>query len=93
MGQCRKNLRDLDRNGSVGDWCFQNEDTLIVLRYGEDKFKDVVILPIGGDRTPQWTWDGDKEFPTLSPSILVSDRPGWAKGFHGYLTRGELISC
>ena len=38
-----------------------------------------------GDRV--WGWDGDEDAPTLTPSIL--SHGVW----HGYLTKGRLISC
>ena len=39
-------------------------------------------------------WDGDEEYPTLSPSIQVKHRGPDGEdvfGWHGYLTRGELM--
>lgn len=34
-----------------------------------------------------WDWNGDRDAPTLSPSLLV--HPG---GWHGYVRAGELIT-
>lgn len=37
-----------------------------------------------------WNWNGDRERPTLTPSILQSGLPcKW----HGYLTDGEFRPC
>ena len=36
-----------------------------------------------------WRWDGNKERPTLTPSILRCDVCRW----HGFLTNGEWITC
>src|ERR1700755_2440358 len=36
------------------------------------------------DQKPAWEWDGNKEAPTLSPSINVIGR------WHGYLRNGKL---
>lgn len=46
-------------------------------------------LPVGrGERG--WEWDGNREAPTLKPSVLQSGLPcKW----HGYLTGGEWKSC
>lgn len=33
---------------------------------------------------PQWSWDGNREFPTLSPSIHHQQGCGW----HGHLRNG-----
>lgn len=41
--------------------------------------------PPGGERV--WGWDGNKEKPTLTPSI--HDVGYW----HGFLTAGKLQSC
>jgi hypothetical protein len=40
--------------------------------------------PAAWDGEPSWTWDGDEERPTLSPSILRTDGCKW----HGYLKSG-----
>ena len=37
-----------------------------------------------------WAWDGNREAPTLTPSILQSGLPcKW----HGFLTNGEFRPC
>ncbi len=56
-----------------------------------------VILPIRhGDHAtiediPVWGWDGDRERPTLHPSI----RCNWGAGevFHGFLRAGKIEIC
>ena len=87
------NLDDLDTNGHKGDWCFLRDDTFIAIRYGEDAFKDLVIIPVAEkimQGKPHWQWDGNKESPTISPSILVHAVEGWTDGWHGYLRNGKL---
>jgi hypothetical protein len=89
----RNNLDDLDANGSRGDWCFLNGDKLIAVRYGDSAFQGTVILPIAADimdGKPHWKWDGNREAPTLSPSILVHGNPGWSAEWHGFLENGVL---
>lgn len=91
----RKSLDDLDLNGFKGDWCFLNDDQLIAIRYGEDMFKGLVIIPIAETvmpGKPHWKWDGDHDAPTLTPSILVHAVPDWTDGWHGFLTAGKLIT-
>lgn len=45
-------------------------------------------LPL--NREGGWNWDGNREAPTCTPSILQSGLPcKW----HGYLTDGEFRSC
>jgi len=48
-------------------------------------------------KRPQWTWNGDREKPTLTPSIniLQMDATGKHIGehWHGWLTDGEFRSC
>ena len=46
---------------------------------------------IGGlhiDGIRGWTWDQNKEEPTLTPSIKMTNC-----GWHGYLTKGEWITA
>lgn len=48
-------------------------------------------FPVEGPEA--WTWDGDEERPTLSPSLIsrVSDAAGhWHEDFHGYVRAGVL---
>lgn len=96
-----KSLEDMDANGKKGDWCFLNEHQLIALRYGDDPFLGLVILPILCNVTgkffkaeatgrPFWNWDGNEEQPTLTPSILVHGVPEWNTGWHGFLRAGKL---
>jgi hypothetical protein len=41
----------------------------------------------GGKPLTQWTWNGNKEKPTLSPSILHENH------WHGYLRDGVFEEC
>jgi len=85
-----KNLDDLETNGKKGDWCFIKDDTYIGIQYGEDIFSGMIVLPISafGD-SRNWKWDGNKEAPTISPSILVHPNEV-TKGWHGWLRNGML---
>lgn len=38
---------------------------------------------------PHWNWNGDKDKPTLTPSLQRLDNCKW----HGFLTDGEFRSC
>lgn len=61
---------------------------------------DVSGIPIGTDPAalgPAWLWDGNREAPTLTPSLLKSGgtpRPGRPAGcgWHGWLRAGEFES-
>ena len=89
-----KNLYTLDKEGKKGDWCFINKNTKIALLYGDNTFIEMIILPIsstGSEVPPVWCWDGNKESPTITPSILIRETPGWNKGWHGFLTDGKLV--
>lgn len=55
---------------------------------------DLRALPVAtGEKQPKsWQWNGDKEKPTLSPSIYhydIQNQPHW----HGFLTDGEWRKC
>ena len=45
---------------------------------------DVVGIPLSGDKPPVWQWDGNRECPTVSPSINVIGR------WHGYFRNGKI---
>lgn len=88
----RANLDDLDKNGEVGDWCFVNDDSYLVVRLhaGEDGVAAIAVKPDPDiPNKPVWQWDGNHEQPTLSPSILHHSKPEW----HGYLRAGKLEVC
>lgn len=40
-------------------------------------------------QSPSWEWDGNREKPTLSPSVYAKYDCGW----HGYLKAGIWESC
>lgn len=37
---------------------------------------------------PQWNWNGNREAPTLTPSINCDKHCGW----HGYIENGRCVS-
>lgn len=87
-----KDLDQFDREGTKGDWCFINDDEYIAIRYGDEAFKGTCVLPIRPhDGKASWNWDGNREAPTLSPSILIwgdgRDKPAT---WHGYMRSGKL---
>ncbi len=45
-------------------------------------------LPLSGPG-PVWTWDGNRELPTVNPSVLQVGGCRW----HGYLRAGFWESC
>lgn len=93
----KKNLDDLEKTGKRGDWCFADVfSEQIAIQYGDDPFKDMVIIPISTNPDPkkrEWLWDGNKEAPTLSPSIVVKYYEGWTDGWHGWLRNGVLVDA
>ena len=92
----RNDVDDLFENGEVGDWCFANGDTVLWLVVPDPKNlvspgKNHVHLHVTpSEKTPCWEFDGNKEAPTLSPSIRVGSRDD--ERWHGYLRGGKLIS-
>ncbi len=86
-----KNLDEFDSKAVVGDWAFLKHDSHIAIMLHEG-MGGVAVLAIK-PRSDQayWYWDGDREAPTLSPSILHygkgrKEPPTW----HGYLRAGQL---
>lgn len=71
-----------------GDFSFDDEFTHIYIILPGDEHPDAIPIKCGtagGHRV--WGWDGNKDAPTLTPSI---HRVGH---WHGYLRAGRLESC
>ena len=79
----------------VGDWAFIDSERAILVRLpgcDESHGDGVHLLPLTkesrfcNEREVHWDWDGNREAPTLTPSILCK-----VSGWHGYLTNGVLV--
>lgn len=56
---------------------------------GRDNETGLHLLPVNcATHTPSWTFDGNLEAPTLSPSILTKGGPGMSKRCHSFLEHG-----
>lgn len=85
----RQTIEEVLDGEAVGDWAFTEDDTHIVVRL-QPGDHGVAALPIApGAPGPRWDWDGNREAPTLSPSILHHSEPKW----HGFLRAGKLEVC
>lgn len=90
---------DLFTRGQIGDWAFDDDEAHILLmlpgrEFGDAREGSFAALPIKpDDRRPSWAWDGNREAPTLTPSILHhwDAGPEGAGEWHGYLTAGRLV--
>jgi len=94
----RKDWGDLNTNGAKGDWCFMNTDLnglMVIVRFGADAMLEVAALYLDKELAPKkypvWQWNGNKEVPTLTPSILVHGAKDQPDRWHGFLTDGKLI--
>ena len=76
------------KNSKPGDWFFVDEKRFC-FRYGPGKGHHFHIssVPVVGENA--WEWNGDKEAPTISPSIKTSTTKGVVL-FHGFMRDGEL---
>jgi len=87
-------MRDLPEL-KVGEWQFADNYTAIWIHVPDKTLANrwlpgLVRLPIsltGSDIPPVWKWDGNKEAPTLSPSIAVTGV------WHGFLRNGKMETC
>lgn len=104
MGQILKDLSELENIGHKGDWCFINDDTYICIKYGDDNFNDIAIIPVSEniDKKPYWDWDGNKDAPTLynkhggtdSVRIFIHQKDGSETNLaHFHFKSGKLIDC
>jgi hypothetical protein len=95
----RKVADDFEALTQVGDFAINEEGTQILLAlpsqqpFTESEKKGkfcYVSLPIGTVKppsSPSWQWDGNRESPTLSPSV-------WTHGhWHGFIRNGEMIEA
>lgn len=99
MSELRKTFEDFENDGQVGDWCFVGDENHLSmwLRYpcSEDSRGGFVRLPVINKDLPAqcWQWDGNREAPTLSPSILINGgdgKGGRKEKWHGFLRAGKL---
>lgn len=54
---------------------------------GCGELNSIAFMPFDGH--PTWSWNGDRERPTASPSILSDPAKGGC-GWHGFLVRGRF---
>ena len=87
----RANLDDFWANDQIGDWCFTADERYLVVRLHEREDGVAAIRiqhdPELPDGQTIWKWDGNREAPTLEPSILHHSQPEW----HGWLRAGQLV--
>lgn len=73
-----------------GNWAFSESDNVILIVLPDGKLAG---LPLSADASNRlhdgthWNWDGNREAPTITPSILDV-----VTGWHGYLRAGQLES-
>ena len=83
-----------------GDFCFSECDGMLrIIMWLPGEIPDDLgfrIIPIRrngvAETHPPWEWDGNKDKPTLKPSILargMNNEEIW----HGHMTAGRLVSC
>lgn len=50
-----------------------------------------VLLKPWPINAPTWTWDGNEEAPTLTPSINCNGVGGC--GWHGFIQQGKIVNA
>lgn len=92
MGKLIERNKDLfDDLCDEGDFGFDEGERNILIVM--PPHKRLAGIPIHRDRavadrspSPMWWWDGNREAPTLEPSILAVDT-----GWHGWMRAGVLV--
>jgi len=77
-------VKKLD-DGKTYEYCSAEEATHIWVNFpGPHGYQ---ILPVRGDVSPKWNWDGNVDEPTITPSIRTK-----AHDFvcHSYITKGKV---
>lgn len=97
----KKDFYDLNENGNIGDWAFSDDGLDLYICYGtpssyegEPPYPDIIRCCVCTNENMKswprlekpWLWNGNKECPTITPSINVVGR------WHGFLTDGKLIT-
>mgnify|MGYP006908306056 CR=1 FL=1 len=79
-----------------GDWCYvsnsQEETSGMVIRCpgcGAKSWLQFEGTSTTVSQGAKWKWDGNREHPTLKPSVHSTGCCGW----HGWLTNGEWKEC
>lgn len=55
---------------------------------GDGKFCCIPVKT-GPKESGAWQWDGNREKPTLTPSVWHHSTPDW----HGWITAGRMVGC
>ncbi len=90
MSQLRQTLNDLEENGQVGDWAFGHDDSCIYIRIPDGinergSTTPWKLSPVPLPNENDWQWDGNRETPTLTPSL------NWVGVWHGWMRAGKLV--
>ncbi|MEY9375964.1 DUF6527 family protein [Rhizobium leguminosarum] len=90
-GKLVLNSEEAFEHGEGAFWFEDGDAVFFVLLPG----MHLARCPIDGSRA--WVWDGNREKPTLTPSILTSMTCGpereYIELWHGFMTAGRLVSC
>lgn len=72
-----------------GHFCFAEDFSYIYMILPGATRPDAIRIHRGSDPGGAriWGWDGNEEFPTLTPSILSPNE------WHGFLRAGKFESC
>lgn len=90
-----RSLEQLRADQSIGmpgrapdEFAFSQDGAAIEIPCRGGKFANCIQrITTGPAAHPVWHWDGNREAPTLTPSMGCDARCGW----HGNLTNGELL--
>jgi hypothetical protein len=98
QGRRYDSVADLLNLGTVGDWAFspEEEPPAIWIRTPDGSpsgtMSRLPITPIDSV-LDAWAWDGNRDAPTISPSIHRLPVVGFKAGWHGFMRAGRLESC
>lgn len=72
-----------------GNWAFTEGGHVILIVMPDGKLCGLPLSSEASNRLhdgSHWNWDGNREAPTITPSILDV-----VTGWHGYMTAGVLV--
>src|SRR5574343_915858 len=98
FGSLYQTFEALRKHGGLGDYCFVDDDSAIFIRMPDgphfpSENGTLMRWPLkpghnqpGIDPNEHWQWDGNRDYPTLTPSLH------WEGVWHGWLRAGKLES-
>lgn len=80
------------------DWVAKGKPAGAIWFHGDPPTQMPIACPCGcggiwGASFPRWTFDGNREAPTISPSLRFFEPDGKTTHWHGFIKGGVFETC